>query len=248
MLFEELSGPDVVIIDDTEREVLSLQAKLKERNIKFEYIKADQTGSQPDLELISNTKLVFLDLYYNTNFGSSFDPYFCAELIRRVIPKGKQYYLVTWTKDPDKTEEVIEALKEFDLAPISYLSRGKASYRTGDNTYDIDKLLLELDTEFEKIKEECEFIGEIIEVAEDNVLINCLLDKEKLISQVRRFDKQLFKNYIDLKVGNFISIMSVTKPGSSLFEFKNESSDLSDFFKKKNLFEGIEDSAFFKEE
>lgn len=247
MLIEELSGPEVVIIDDTDREVLSLQEKLKERNIKFEYLRVDQTGYQAESVLISNIKLVFLDLYYNTGFGSSFQPHFCAELIRRVIPLGKQYCLVVWTKDPDKIEEVIEALKEIDLAPTSYFSKRKEDFRNGDADYDIDKLLLELDNEFEAIKEVQDFIGEIINVEENQVLINCLIGKKEPIFQMRRFNKLLFKNYIDLKSGNFLSIKSISKPGSIIFEFSNESSDVSEVFNKKNFIKGLEDSSFFTE-
>ncbi|MEO6547717.1 MAG: hypothetical protein ABIN94_06940 [Ferruginibacter sp.] len=247
MFLEEISGPDVVVIDDTDREVKSLLETLTQRGISNEYLKVDLAGDMPDHNLISSIKLIFLDLNYNIGVGSSFDPNFCAELIHRIVPKGRQYYLVAWTKDTDKTDSVVEILKEMDLMPIAYLSKLKEQYRIADNAYDINKLLDELNAEFDKIIEVHDFYGEIIEVEQDFILINCLLDKEKKIFQIRRFDKTPFDNYINNEVGNYISIRSVTKPGSRLFEFNNETSDLSNYFKKPNYFEGLEDSKFFKE-
>jgi len=247
MFLEELSGPDVVVIDDTDREVASLLETLNQRGISNEYVKVDLAGNMPAHDIISSIKLIFLDLNYNIGVGSSFDPHFCAELIQRIVPRGKQYYLVAWTKDKDKTDTVIEVLKELDLLPVAYVSKLKEQYRTGDSTYNIDKLLDELNNEFDKIKEVHDFYGEIIEVEQDFVLINCLLDKGKKIYQIRRFDKLPFEGYINIVVGNFISIRSVTKPGSRLFEFNNEATDLAQYFKKPNYFEGLEDSNFFTE-
>ena len=247
MFLEEISGPDVVVIDDTDREVESLLKTLTQRGISNQYFKVDLAGDMPNHNLISSIKLLFLDLNYSTGLGSSFDPNYCAELIHRIVPKGKQYYLVAWTKDTDKTDLVIEILKEMDLMPITYLSKLKEQYRIGDNAYNIDRLLDELNAEFDKIIEVNDFYGEIIEVEQDYILINCLLDKEKKIFQIRRFDRTPFDSYINIEVGNYISIRSVTKPGSRLFEFNNETSDLSNYFKKPNYFEGLEDSKFFKE-
>jgi hypothetical protein len=247
MFIEELSGPDVVIIDDTDREVVSLRETLNRRRISYEYVKVDLAGNMPDQNLIGTIKLVFLDLNYNIGFGSSFDPHYCAELVSRIVPKGKKYFLVAWTKDSDKTDAVIEILKEADLFPISYTSKLKEEYRTADSSYNTERLLDELNLEFDKIIETQMFYGEIIEVEENSVLINCLLDKEKHVLQIRRFDRTPFNNYIELVVGNFISITSVTKPGSRLFEFANETSDLTQYFKKPNYFEGLEKSNFFTE-
>ena len=247
MFLDELSGPDVVVIDDTDREVQSLLNTLNQRGIRNEYVKVDLAGNMPDHNIISNIKLVFLDLNYNIGVGSSFDPHYCAELVHRIVPRGKQYYLVAWTKDSDKTDSVIEILREQDLLPVSYVSKLKEQFRTGDSTYNIDKLLDELNNDFDKIRDVHNFYGEIIEVEQDFVLINCLLDEEKKIFQIRRFDKAPFEGYINIEVGNFISIRSTTKPGSRLFEFSNESTDLSKYFKKPDYFEGLEGSKFFTE-
>ncbi|RZK22911.1 MAG: hypothetical protein EOO43_09080 [Flavobacterium sp.] len=247
MFLEELSGPDVVIIDDMDREVQSLQQTLTEKGISTEYIKVDLAGDMPDHGIINTIKLIFLDLNYTTGYGSSFDPYYCAELVSRVVPKGKQYYLVAWTKDVDKAEAVIEVLKEQNLMPVSYASKQKEHYRIADNAYNIEQLLTELNNEFDKVIAVDHYYGEIIEVEQECVLINCLLDQEKGIYQIRRFDKVPFENYIELKAGNFISIRCVTKPGSRTFEFFNETEDQSSLFKKPNYFSGLENSRFFTE-
>ncbi len=246
MILEELSGTDVVIFDDTEREIRSIEEALTEKEIKYEFIKVDLAGDPIHHDLISTIKLIFLDLSYTTNFGSRFDPDFCASLISGVVPVGRQYYLVAWTKDPDNTEAVIEILKASNLAPVSYISKRKEDYRLHHDVYDIEKLFEELNREFETIKDVFEFPGEIIEIEEDFVLINCLLDKEKRVFQIRRFDKGPFENYIDLKVGNYILLKSITKPGSRLFEFSNEPSDLSNYFAKEDYFKELKETPFFK--
>jgi len=245
MLIEELSGTQVIIIDDIDREVESLIETLKKREINTEYIKIDLAGEMPQHKIIDSVKLVFLDLHY----GPSFDPAFCSELISEVVPRGHQYYLVVWTKDPDKTEAVIEELQSIDLAPISYLSKLKENFRTGDSKYDIDKLLQELDNDFEKITEVHEFYGRIEEIDKDQVLINCLLYPEEPVYQIRRFDKSPFENYINLVPGNLVIIRSVTKPGSRLFEFRNGNTEIAKYFpKKKDFFKDIDITKLFDKE
>ena len=157
MLIDELSGTQVVIIDDIDQEVESLINTFKKREINTEYFKVDLAGEMPQRGIINSVKLVFLDLHY----GSSFDPAFCSQLISEVVPRDHQYYLVVWTKDPDKTGAVIDELQLINLAPISYLSKLKENFRIGNSIYDIDKLLQELDFEFEKITEVHEFYGRI---------------------------------------------------------------------------------------
>lgn len=247
MFIDDLAGPDIVVIDDTEREVRSLLEALETRGINTEYIKVDLAGNMPEHEPINSVKLIFLDLNYNIGFGSTFDAEYCAELVSRIIPKDKQYYLVAWTKDVDKTEAVVEVLKEYNVAPVKYSSKLKEKYRTGNDTYNIDTLLDELNAEFNKIIKLDEFYGEIIEVEDSSVLINCLLDEEKGVYQIRKFDLAPFADYIDLEVGGIILIRSTTKPGSRIFEFFNESNDKKDLFKKPNYFKGLDNSRFFTE-
>lgn len=247
MFIDELAGPDIVVIDDTEREVRSLLDNLKNRNINTEYIKVDLAGNMPAHKLIDSVKILFLDLNYNIGVGSTFDAYFCAELVKQIIPKEKQYFLVTWTKDVDKTEAVMDALKEYNVAPIKYSSKLKEDYRTGDETYNVDKLLDEINEEFNRVIQFNEFYGEIIEVDDKSVLLNCLLDEEKGVYQIRKFDRIPFSDYIDLTVGNIILIRSTTKPGSRIFEFFNESDDKKELFEKPNYFEGLDSTKFFTE-
>ncbi|SIQ06443.1 hypothetical protein [Chryseobacterium sp. RU33C] len=247
MFIDDLAGPDIVVIDDTEREVKSLLEALGERGINTEYIKVDLAGNMPEHKPINSFKLMFLDLNYNTGIGSTFDAEYCAELVSRIVPKDKQYYLVTWSKDVDKTESVVEVLREYNVAPVKYSSKLKEKYRTGDDTYNIDVLLEELNNEFNKIIKLDEFYGEIIEIDENSILVNCLLNEEKGVYQIRKFDLIPFTDYISLEVGAIILIRSTTKPGSRLFEFFNESNDKKELFKKPNYFEGLDNSRFFTE-
>ncbi|PIF45949.1 hypothetical protein CLU96_2965 [Chryseobacterium sp. 52] len=245
-LIKELSGTDVVIFDDTEREVETLHQTLLDKGIKAEFIKVD-LAEMPEHDLINSIKLIFLDLNYHNGFGSDFDPYFCANLVAKVVPKDKQYFLVVWSKDIDKTESVIEILKDYNIAPVKYVSKLKEQYRIAHTTYDIETLLNDIDNEFQQNIQIDEFYGEIIETDKNSVLINCLLDKEKGYYQIRKFDLIPFIDYIDLEVGSIILIRSTTRPGSRLFEFFNESDDKKELFEKPDYFEGLENTKFFTE-
>lgn len=247
MLLDELAGPEVIIIDDTEREVRSLREILNKLDIKNEYVKVDLAGDMNHTGLVRTVKLVFLDLYY----GPVFDAGFCANLISEIVPIGKQYYLVAWTKDPDKAEAVIEELRSLNLNPVAYVSKPKEAYRTGYDIYEVDRLLRELNEEFEQIKEVHEYYGRVIEVEDGNVLINCaiLVKGQEPQYQVRRFDKAPFENYIDLHPGSFIIIRAITKPGSRLFEFSLGSKDLERYFpNKEEYFRTINPSTLFDKE
>lgn len=247
MFIEELAGPEVLVIDNTDREVKSLLESLDELEIRNEYIKVDLAGDRGDHALVNTVKLVFLDLYY----GPVFDAGFCANLISEVVPVGKQYYLVAWTKDPDKADSVIEELRLLNLAPIAYTSKRKEEYRKGNDIYDINRLLNDINVYFEQIKDVDNYYGRIVEVEDNQVLINCvfLVKDQKPVYQIRRFDKTPLENYIDLKPGVFVIIRVVTKPGSRLFEFSTGSKDLVKYFPdKEEYFKTINSTTLFDQE
>lgn len=236
----------VVVVDDTEREVAGLLSTFEKRGWRSEFIKVDFSNVNIE-ESINTVKLLFLDLNYDTGIGSQFDPYFCANIVKKIVPKEKEYYLVAWTKDVDKVDSVIDILRQINMMPIKYTGKLKEGYRIGDEEYDVDRLLLDIESDFNKVIQKDEFFGEIIEIEEESVLINCMLDQENGIFQVRRFDLTPFKGYIGLIVGEILLITIVTKPGSRIIEFFNESIDKKKLFDKPNYFDGLDNTKFFKE-
>lgn len=240
-------GPQVAIIDDNRDEVASIENSLVERNVGYRFFNADPVeASYPD-QPIETINLLFLDLYYTSIYNAPFDAERCAQWIDSIVPAGKKYYLVVWSKDGEKTEELLGVLEAIDKAPYWITTKLKSDYQTNEKEYDITKLLEELNIDVQKEPQKIdEFYGEVISIEDDHVLINCLLDKEKPVFQIRRFDLPLFENYIKLQKGLFILIRITTEKGLRTFEFIRQVADLSDLFEKEDYFKGVEDTPFFK--
>ena len=88
------------------------------------------------------------------------------------------------------------------------------------------------------------YLGQIVAIEEVSVLINCLIDKDSKTFELRRFDLEIFKKYIDIELGNFIEIKVKTTPGNREFEFNEIYKDLSEIFIKSDDFEDIGDVSF----
>jgi hypothetical protein len=243
MILKELSGPEVIIFDDMENEIISIENSLKGKEINFKFIKLD-IADDDGLKLIPNLKLIFLDLHY----GNQFVPDLCANYISKVVPTGKQYHLVIWTKDPDKASELIELLRDFNIAPVDYSIKHKEKYRSGSEDYYAEKLLSEIERDFDKAIEVENIKGQIVDIEKDHVLINCLIEEEPPVFQVRRFDIRLFTDYVHLENGAFVTIIVTTKPGSRRFEFFTETRDLNKQFERPDYFEELGDISFLNGE
>lgn len=244
MLFDELSGPAVVMLDDREDEIKSIENALDSLQVECEFIKVDIAEENRSLRKIPNIKLIFLDLHY----GARFDPELCAQYISNIVPEEKQYYLVIWTNDPDNGNEVIALLERYNIMPINYLIKRKGDFREQDNIFNAQKLLDEIQSEFQQATDLEKIYGQVIENEDDHILINCLLKEKPPVFQVRRFDKGLFGEYIKIEQGTFLSIIITTKPGSRLFEFFQEQTDLSDKFKRPDYFEELGDISFLNDD
>src|SRR5688572_7261772 len=110
MEIEALLGPQVALIDDREEEVASIEALLNELNIGNKFFKVDYTAPDYPAEPINTIELVFLDLYYNPNFGAEFDPYACVQWLNHIVPRDKKYILIIWSKDPQVKDELLEVM------------------------------------------------------------------------------------------------------------------------------------------
>lgn len=241
-------GPQIAIVDDRRKEIQSIETLLDSYNIGYRYFNADPAEAIYPKAPIETIELIFLDLYYSTGFNSEFDPYLCAQWIDMIVPTNKMYYLVVWSRDSDKTSRLLEVLHEIEKPPIWTDTRQKSDYQSDESGYNAEKLLADIEGVMRtNIRKQIdEFYGEILAIEEDHVLVNCLLDKSRPAFQIRRFDLSPFRDIIQLTQGAFVLIRVTTRPGSRTFEFLNEPKDLSDLFRRENIFKGVEDTPFFK--
>lgn len=245
-ILEKFLGPQVAIIDNNEAEIKSIEFELNEMHIGNKFYEVDFLEPIYPLQPLSTVELVFLDLYYQSGF-QDFDPYVCVQWLTKIVPEGKKYVLIVWSNDTHQTDRLLDTIKELN-APYPFLveTKEKNIYRTGENDYDIKKLLAELNIDFQgKMDIDIrEYQGQIIEVEKKSVLIKCKISADPDKFEVRRFDLIPFENYIDLKIGNFILITVINKPGSKAFEFSPIYSDLSEAFIKSDDFADIDTSLF----
>lgn len=237
-------GPQVAIVDDRKEEVNSILKVLDDLSIGNRFFMADSIEPQyPDSPLL-NVDLVFLDLFYSTAFGTRFEPEACLEWINRIVPPGKEYALVVWSRDTDHTEELMEVMKS-SHSPIPLLveTKQKNLYQIGDGEYDIKRLLREVNLKIEEYKKPAvmEFHGQVIELEDDHVLIKCLMDEVNPTFQVRRFDAAPL-SHIALSKGTFLKIKITTLAGSRKWEFIQDNRDLKQMFEQEDHFSKIRNS------
>lgn len=246
-MIDSYLGPQVAIIDDMPEEVASIEHVLEERHIGNKYFRVDYLEPVYPIEPIKTIEIVFLDLFYNKQMAAQFDAYACVEWIQHIIPHGKKYILIVWSKDTHYTDELLSVLKELD-APFPFMVQNKikSDYQTAHNEYNIKLLLDELDIVLQKeiqISNEV-YYGQIVSIEEDSVLINCLIDNDSKTFELRRFDINIFKKYISIELGRFIEIKVKTTPGNREFEFNEIHKDLSEIFIKSDDFEDLGDVSF----
>jgi hypothetical protein len=246
-MIDNFLGPQVAIIDDIPAEVASIENVLRELNIGNKYFEVDGLEPNYPSEPIKTIEIVFLDLFYNTQIAAEFNPYACVDWLKHIIPHGKKYILIIWSKDIQHKDELLQIIKELDAPyPFYVENKLKDNYRTADHEYNIKKLLSELDVVLQKeiqISNEIYF-GQIVSIEEDSLLINCLIHEESKTFELRRFDIDIFKKYIPIETGRFIEIKVKTTPGKREFEFNEIYKDLSEIFIKSDDFEDIGDVTF----
>lgn len=242
MLIEQLD-PRVLIIDDLEKDTTSIQDALKERYVGFKFIDASPDKFKAPEKPFKGVELIFLDLYYNDRF----DPEICANILQTSLAPHTNYTLVVWSKDTHQAQEVIDELTTIKLAPYQFLAKQKTDFHRGEDRYDIEQLLNQINQETEEFIKTEELRGEIMVIDEDSVIIDCFInanEHEKII-QLRRFDREPFEKAVDLRVGGYIAITITTKPGSKIFEFSGIDEDLSYLFSKDDLFNDEDLNTYF---
>jgi len=227
-------GSQVAIIDDRRADAQPIEDAFNNLNIGNQFFEVDFIQPKFPNHPLENVKLVFLDLHYNEAFGAAFEPYVCADWLKHIVPQGRKYTLVVWSRDVEKTDELVEAIIAIGAPlPFSVDRKSKPEYLKENVQDNIEKMLVELGITTKGLEIDVkEFYGKILEVEDDSVLINCLLNENPKIFEVRRFDLLPFTDYIQLIPGKFVHIKITTKPGSKTIEFTEENSDLAEMFIK----------------
>lgn len=88
------------------------------------------------------------------------------------------------------------------------------------------------------------FYGEILDIDDNSVYVYCMIGENSF--QERKFNKELFSHIKDLKINDHVSIITRTNPGLLIVQVFEVKEDISYKFKKKNYFDGLENSLFFK--
>lgn len=106
----------------------------------------------------------------------------------------------------------------FDIEPFSI------------NTFQ-DKLTPEIPLSTEIIH------AQVLEVEEEDVLLNCLIDEEKRIFQLRKFDREPLNDEVNLSINSVITITIETYKGRRVFLFENAESGIAPLFVRKKYFD-----------
>jgi hypothetical protein len=249
-VINEILGPQVAIVDNNYEEVKSIETRLDELNIGNVFFPVDFVKPIYPKKTISTIELVFLDLFYNTGINAAFDPFACCEWLTRIVPANKNYILIIWSNDPDHKDELMEVIELTD-APMPFFVElsPKAKYQSGNFQYDVTRLLNDLNRDLAQRVEitSTEYLGQIIAVEKNSVLINCRIFDSPETFEVRRFDLKPFAGAFTLEKGAFVRITVTNKPGVKTFEFIQETSDKSQFFQKPDDFKDL-DISFLEED
>ncbi len=228
-------GPQVVFVDNVEKDAKPLEDAFNNLNIANRFIEVDYIEPNYPKHPLKDVKLIFLDLFLNDGFGADFDAYACTEWLKRIVPEGKKYSLIIWSKDVDRADQLLQVIKEEKVTYPEVVERkSKPDYLRSNVNLNIEKMLNELGINL-KILNVQEYPAKILEVEENAVLINCLVNESPKVFEVRRFDLEPFKDYLNLEPGNFLKLKITTKPGSRTIDFENASTDLSEMFIKPDI-------------
>jgi len=235
-------GPRVAFVDDIEEQIAPLDEAVRDLKAGSIFFNANpELAVYPDSPL-DTVKLLFLDLFYKKEFDAEMS----ANWVKKIIPKNTPYELVIWSKDTDEAAKLLPILEKIHLTPSKVDLWQKNKHTQIDELKTKVQEITKLIPNYEQITQE-DFIGEILEIEEDGVLINCNLRPGKPAFQVRKFDLELLSKVHNLKPGNFVRIVVYSKPGARLVDIIEDRQDRQDLFQVPDYFKGLEGSPFFKE-
>ncbi len=234
-------GPQVAFVDDVESEIRPLDNVIKGLNAGTVFFDASPARNKYPEKPLETVQLLFLDLYYTAKF----DPFISAQWVQSIIAPNTKYTLVIWSKDTHEKDQLLNVLDEIELTPDHTEIWQKTDYDLPKHNF--SPMITELISSISKegAIEEDILYGEILDVSDDGIIINCRLNDEHPTFQTRRFDKGLLANIENLTIGTIVRIHIYTKPGARLIDIFEERKDKSDLFIQPDFFKGLEGNAFF---
>nr|WP_288807958.1 hypothetical protein [uncultured Sphingobacterium sp.] len=236
-------GPQVAFVDDFKDQIQPLEDAIQELHTGSIYFDATPERNDFPKVPLETVEILFLDLFYQR----SFDPEISALWVKKIIPEHSKYTLVVWSKDTDEVQALLDILDEINLTPALYYLWQKTNYNLEKENFKAKMEDLINEVSYNNRVSHEHFIGEIIEVEEDSVLVNCRISQEPVVFQVRRFDKDLLTNVENLELRKYLIINIYTKPGARLIDIFELKRDLKEEFETQDLFKGLEGGAFFIE-
>ncbi|MEO7214552.1 MAG: hypothetical protein ABIX36_17230 [Mucilaginibacter sp.] len=238
-----LLGPQVAFVDDIKREITPLENVLKDRHTGTVFFDASTDKNRFPEKPLETVKLLFLDLYYKPTFDAELS----AQWVQSIIPPHSDYTLVIWSKDTHQQEELLTILDYIELTPTRVEAWQKTDFDLENHNFskNIDDLITTISGEPYYVEDI--LFGEIINVTDEGVFINCRLNDEKPTFQLRKFDKKLLGNIEKVEAGIFVRIHINSKPGARRMDVFEEKKDRSDLFEQPDFFKGLDGNAFFIE-
>lgn len=142
--------PNVAVIDDKFEEVKGIVNHYHNLGIGCKFFDAHLiTGDTKPEKTYSDISLVFLDIYFSSNFAD-YNPEFCTGWIQSLLPPKSFYILIIWTTDTEKGEEVLTLLKQSNHNPFFHLIEGKKNF-VSHGKYDFTKLIKKIDEKFKEL-------------------------------------------------------------------------------------------------
>lgn len=131
--------PKIAVVDDKIDEVQGIIELYQKDGIGIKYYNAHLTdGDDKPSDQFSNLNIIYLDVHYTNNLDD-YDPELCAAWVDALIPKFSFYILVIWSKETDKTDEILAELKTINKSPFICFSEQKTDYQT-QGGYDFTSL------------------------------------------------------------------------------------------------------------
>ena len=140
--------PNVVVIDDKEKEVTGIIKYFRNQGIGCKYFNAAFDRDDYPQNPFSDVSLVFLDIYYSDN-DMDYDPELCSSWVQSIIPEKSFYLLVIWTKDYHKASEILSELSKIHRSPFCYIVKSKDKYME-EGEFNFLKLNEDIEQELKK--------------------------------------------------------------------------------------------------
>lgn len=132
--------PRVVVVDDKIDEVIGILENYREEGIGVKYYNAHLGDPTPKpVKPFSDLNLIFLDIHYTDN-SQDYDPSICAGWIDSLISENAFYILVIWSKETDKTNEILNEIRLVNKEPFLCLEEQKTEYFAEEGGFDFSRL------------------------------------------------------------------------------------------------------------